>query len=65
MLCNCTGGAGGDELPSGADASEDERSASEQIRVAVLRRAGERASEALSAATGHVRRRTAQCGADA
>ena len=65
MACVCVGGASGDELPSGADSSEDERSASQQVRVAVLRGVGQRTGEALSAAVGHVRRRAAQRRADA
>ena len=59
------GGAGGDELPSGADAREDERAARQQVRAAVLRGARQRSSEALPAAARHVRRRAAQRGADA
>jgi len=54
-LCYDAGGTSGDELPPGAYSSEDERSASQQVRVAVLRRTGERQSEALSAAVRHVR----------
>ena len=65
LCCNGAGGAGWDELSSGANASEDERPARQQVWTAVLRGVGERASQALPAAVGHVRRRPAQRRTDA
>ena len=55
-----TGRPGGDELPPGPHPHQDQRLQNQQLRVPVLRGAGERAYQAVPADAGHVRGPSAQ-----